>query len=1447
METSRAGAVRVAINAGRGCAAIAVAAFALSASAAEAAPSYVPGTPQLSTITGTSGNPAPWNEWQGDLGSSSVLNTLNVADPIQVLPTYEPQPLSTTTAYPNVSITGAASPTDSDTSVPYESGTVGTPGPLNGYCGSGDFNAETGQASSLLGIAAGSVPAVSTQPSGVTLPLGPDYFPHVVLNADGSLTGYFDYRPKDEDEAVLAATSTDGGKDWTFNDKALEQNPGVCAASDVNDDGQGHPNVLNFGGTTSNADVTSGGVNNLYTLQRPAGDNAGIGMLVNSLAAATASAPLAGVPAKQSIGIDPDSFDEDSSAVAVPTSGQGVTLNVQNTGTYGEVDALVPGGFVDLGATGTPNAGNSSAADVIQCTGVTASAAPLDTSFGTPSNPEQNTPGQLTGCTAPNASGPITVDPQDLIEQVLGYAAEKSGYKSGTDWTVPAGPNTETADNAVGTNAGKFYVAPTPTAASVGFTYEEDGIQLNVNAPNRVYVNGNTMYCSQSNNNPTTEVENCTSGAGGSQFTAAGGSPILSDPITPAGSEMTTGLVAPDGIIGELPSFPTDGSFAIPNNATYVMYTEKELDYYVAGETNGDVDSTSTTNAAGDPTFGKSGSTAAFDIAFDPWEYLPQDLASAITTSGSGATETFGVGANAVSFTMGDGTTGDYVTLNCTGAAIGSATAVTGTNGSALVSVGSTDWMTGCSIVSATTSDGASVPNGSLAAFYGDDMAKNSMLAAPGAALDNPAQLQQQGEGKAGTASGKYNLYGGAAKLYSNNEDYAVIRVAWTTDGVNFYTDGLQTRGIVSGSDQSSVANTTGSTGSCVADTSYTDLTNPNQQCNPITGGEVNLNAYATPGTTDATEMRWPGSAGTIIDNHGTYEMFMSGAWGGDGDSDAFNQVWYSTSTDGLHWSAPTSVVSTDYSFSASAAQNSTLAGGGDAALGISAYYSGRAYGPSVVPNPNGDGSLLMIFAGYRIPKGAGSVGTVLGTNSADQYTIGNGGNGSDPNAYRNILIDTLLTQSAPIQFSGPSSALYGGSATLTATGGGPSTPVAFTVDSSTAGYGTSSQACSINGTTVSYTALGNCVIDANQAGAGYTAIAQVQQSVKVTPAPLTITASSESSAYGSTPGQITGSPSGLVNGDTAASLTGLSCSTTATSGSSVTAGGYPSTCSGVTDPNYDITYAPGTVTVTPIALTITASSENSVYGSTPGQITASAPGLVNGDTVASLTGLSCSTTVTSSSPVTAGGYPSSCSGLTDPNYTPTYVGGTVTVKPAALTITASSPKIAYGSAVPVITASYDDFVNHDTAASLSTKPSCSTTVTSKSPVGKYPSSCSGATDPNYTISYVPGTVTVVAATSTTTVAIDDSPFDWFGWFGWQPFTTAVIHVTAANVTPTGNVDVYEDGRLVAVAPLFGGEAIAFLPPALWPFSLNSHTVQAVYQGTGNVAGSTSATVKFKS
>ena len=58
---------------------------------------------------------------------------------------------------------------------------------------------------------------------------------------------------------------------------------------------------------------------------------------------------------------------------------------------------------------------------------------------------------------------------------------------------------------------------------------------------------------------------------------------------------------------------------------------------------------------------------------------------------------------------------------------------------------------------------------------------------------------------------------------------------------------------------------------------------------------------------------------------------------------------------------------------------------------------------------------------------------------------------------------------------------------------------------------------------------------------------------------------------------------------------------------------------------------------------------------------------------------------------------------------------------------------------MPVVTASYSGFVNGDTATSLTTKPACSTTAKSSSPVGSYATSCSGAVDANYNITYVAG------------------------------------------------------------------------------------------------------------
>ncbi len=101
------------------------------------------------------------------------------------------------------------------------------------------------------------------------------------------------------------------------------------------------------------------------------------------------------------------------------------------------------------------------------------------------------------------------------------------------------------------------------------------------------------------------------------------------------------------------------------------------------------------------------------------------------------------------------------------------------------------------------------------------------------------------------------------------------------------------------------------------------------------------------------------------------------------------------------------------------------------------------------------------------------------------------------PGTVNEILIDA----SQVISFTGPGTGTAGGSASLTATGGGSGNPVVFTVDASS-GAGVC-HVSGTNGSTVNYTGAGSCVIDANQAaGNGYAAAAQVQQTITVYQAP---------------------------------------------------------------------------------------------------------------------------------------------------------------------------------------------------------------------------------------------------------------------------------------------------------------------------------------------------------
>jgi hypothetical protein len=341
--------------------------------------------------------------------------------------------------------------------------------------------------------------------------------------------------------------------------------------------------------------------------------------------------------------------------------------------------------------------------------------------------------------------------------------------------------------------------------------------------------------------------------------------------------------------------------------------------------------------------------------------------------------------------------------------------------------------------------------------------------------------------------------------------------------------------------------------------------------------------------------------------------------------------------------------------------------------------------------------------------------------------------------------------------------------------------------------------------------------------------------SVTVKPAPLTITASGGSMTYGGTPPTITvASYLGFVNGDAATNLsTQPSCSTVATSHSSVTGSPYASSCSGAADPNYTIGYVVGSVTVKPAPLTITASGGSMTYGGTPPDITvASYSGFVNSDGATNLsTQPSCTSTASGSSP--AGSYASSCSGAADANYAIGYVDGSVTVKPAALTITAASGSTSYGTA-PTITASYSGFVNRDSSASLSTPPSCTSTATNSSPPGSYTSSCSGAEDSNYSIGYVSGTVTIGQATPTVSVSSQSGQTT-----GPVTISVSVSGATGVDV-PTGSITVSDTTNNCSITAIdkSGNGSCALIENA----SQDSQPVTASYSGDTNYVAATGTT-----
>jgi len=136
-------------------------------------------------------------------------------------------------------------------------------------------------------------------------PMQPYYFPFVRSNGE-YLEGFFDYRPRNEQEATVAAVSFDWGKRWIFTGEALGLNP-YCPADPTDPDNN---NVIVDGLSTpygsdasSAADnglghafvMTIGGIQRIYHLNRANGHIDSDPLVVHTLKS-DRTHPLASLP-----------------------------------------------------------------------------------------------------------------------------------------------------------------------------------------------------------------------------------------------------------------------------------------------------------------------------------------------------------------------------------------------------------------------------------------------------------------------------------------------------------------------------------------------------------------------------------------------------------------------------------------------------------------------------------------------------------------------------------------------------------------------------------------------------------------------------------------------------------------------------------------------------------------------------------------------------------------------------------------------------------------------------------------------------------------------------------------------------------------------------------------------------------------------------------------------
>jgi hypothetical protein len=269
-------------------------------------------------------------------------------------------------------------------------------------------------------------------------------------------------------------------------------------------------------------------------------------------------------------------------------------------------------------------------------------------------------------------------------------------------------------------------------------------------------------------------------------------------------------------------------------------------------------------------------------------------------------------------------------------------------------------------------------------------------------------------------------------------------------------------------------------------------------------------------------------------------------------------------------------------------------------------------------------------------------------------------------------------------------------------------------------------------------------------AGAGssnYT-FTYVPGTVTIAQKTATVTAGGGAKVYGQSDPAL--SPATEI-GFTVADAAAIALSSTRDGGEAVGNYATHASASGAPLGNYHVTYVPGSFSITPATVTVTAGGGTKVYGSADPALSATTE---TGLTAADVAGVTLSSSRAAGEPV--GNYATTAvaSGAVLSNYTVAYVAGNFSITRAPLTVTADSKTGPHGVMFPAFTASYATFVNGDTPASLGGTLTFTTTASAASPAGDYPITPAGLTSPNYLITFVPG---VLHLTNEPPVAVNDA------------------------------------------------------------------------------------------